>query len=67
MRFIALVFLLLLVETQIIASDFDTVSSFIEESVEGGVVAGGSLLILERGLVAYESGFGYADIESRNP
>ena len=44
MRFIALVFLLLLVETQIIASDFDTVSSFLEESVEGGVVAGLSLI-----------------------
>ena len=67
MRFVALAFQLLLVGTQVIASDFETVSSFLEESVEGGVVAGGSLLILERGQVAYEAGFGYADIESRNP
>lgn len=44
--------------------DFTPLSAFLDESVAAGRVAGGSLLVLQFGEVIFESGFGYADIES---
>ena len=65
MRNLALVFLFLIIGTPVTSSDFETVSSFLEDSVRNKVVAGGALLILEAGNVTYESAFGYADLESK--
>lgn len=47
--------------------DFDSIRSFLDDSVKNGTVAGGSLLIFQEGQVAFQTGFGFADIQSKRP
>ena len=45
--------------------DFSAVRSFLDESVANGTVAGGAVLVLHRGDVVFETGFGYADVKDK--
>ena len=47
--------------------DFTSVRAYLDESVDDGTVAGGAVLVLYRGEVVFETGFGYADIASKKP
>jgi len=47
--------------------DFAPLDAFFEKSVEEGTVAGGSVLILHRGEVVYQKGFGFSDLKPKTP
>jgi len=49
------------------AVDFAPVNRLLEKAVTEGTVAGGSVLVLHRGDVVFEEGFGFADIKTRAP
>ncbi|WP_149499363.1 serine hydrolase domain-containing protein [Roseiconus lacunae] len=46
---------------------FESVSAYLDQSVDDGVVAGGSLMVFHQGEIVYQTGFGYADIETKRP
>jgi len=46
---------------------FSEVQTFLKKSVENGTVAGGSAMVLVEGKIAFQTGFGYADIKSKTP
>tara|TARA_R110002049_G_scaffold4601_5_gene32822 strand:- start:1137683 stop:1138843 length:1161 start_codon:yes stop_codon:yes gene_type:complete len=47
--------------------DFGPIREFLERSVDQGVVAGGSVVVLHDGEIVFQSGFGFADLESETP
>jgi len=49
------------------ASDFTEVDAFLKRNIKDKVLAGGCVLVLEKGEVTYGTGFGYADISSGRP
>jgi len=49
------------------APDFRGVDQFIDKAVDAEKVAGGCVLVLHRGKVVYQRGFGYADIATEKP
>ncbi len=67
MRFVLMVFVLISGLRVAVAVDFAPLLNSIENAVTEGKVAGGSLLVLHRGEVVLERGFGYADLESKRP
>lgn len=67
MRFVLMVFVLISGLRVAVAVDFAPLLNSIENAVTEGKVAGGSLLVLRRGEVVLERGFGFADLESKRP
>lgn len=63
----ALVITFLVALSAVAALDFAPVDRLLEKTVSEGEVAGGSVLVLHRGNVVFEKGFGFADLESREP
>jgi len=49
------------------APDFSPVRSLLDEVVVEGKIAGGSVLVMHRGEVVFEEGFGYADLNKKIP
>lgn len=49
------------------APDFSSVRSLLNDVVEEGKIAGGSVLVMYRGEVVFEEGFGYADLNEKIP
>jgi CubicO group peptidase (beta-lactamase class C family) len=49
------------------ASDFSPVRRLLDTAVAEGAVAGGSVLVLHRGEVVFEEGFGFAHLKSKTP
>ncbi|YCM46070.1 serine hydrolase domain-containing protein [Verrucomicrobiaceae bacterium 227] len=47
--------------------DFSSLEAFFKKSVEDGQIAGGSVLILHKGKVVHQQGFGFSDLESKTP
>ncbi|MDD2598467.1 MAG: serine hydrolase [Kiritimatiellae bacterium] len=47
--------------------DFALVRNLLTEAVTSGKVAGGSVLVLHRGEVVFAEGFGFVDLESKEP
>ena len=47
--------------------DFSSLDAFLKKAVENETVAGGSVLILHKGKIVHQTGFGYADLESKTP
>lgn len=46
---------------------FAEVDEFLKQSVTDGEIAGGAVMVLRHGKVVFETGFGFADIASREP
>lgn len=49
------------------AERFSSVRDYLDESVQDGVVAGGSVIVFQEGEIVFQTGFGYADIRSKVP
>ncbi len=46
---------------------FAPLRTFLDTSLKDGSVAGGAILVIEKGKTVFETGFGYADVESKRP
>lgn len=46
-------------------SDFQQVTAYLDQSVTNQTVAGGAVIVLHRAKVVFKTGFGYADVKSR--
>jgi CubicO group peptidase (beta-lactamase class C family) len=46
---------------------FAGVRALLTQSLEKEIIAGGSVMIIEKGRVVFQSGFGYADLEAKTP
>ena len=67
-RYLILVALLLASGQRVMAQEgFEEVQAYLDKTVEEGVWAGGVLLVLHKGEIVFETGFGYADIAARKP
>ncbi len=47
--------------------NFDSIRDYLDQSVRNETVAGGSVVVFHQGNVVFQTGFGYADIESGRP
>ena len=46
---------------------FKAVQSYLDESVANATVAGGSVLVWHDGKIVFQTGFGFADVQSKTP
>ncbi|MGD1979884.1 MAG: serine hydrolase domain-containing protein [Akkermansiaceae bacterium] len=58
---------LLMISARALAADFAPLSTFLKDAVDQGEVAGGSVLVLHRGNVVFQKGFGFADLKNNTP
>jgi len=49
------------------AEDRESLYSFVQEAVDNNEITGMSVLLLHKGEVIFEEGFGYADVENKVP
>ena len=63
---LALLSLLAASSEAISGPDFSPVRTFLESSVEEGKVAGGSVLVMQRGVTVYECGFGFSNLKTKD-
>ncbi len=49
------------------ADAFEAVREYLQESVENGSVAGGSVIVFHQGQTVFQTGFGFADLATKRP